>query len=117
LLVLISLARGSRTLEVVRGSGQFTISVLARPQEPVARSFGGRKEEFPAEHVDRYVDGQLYVRDALAWVRCRTHSVLGLGDHDVVVGEVEDFWNGHGRPLVFHGGSFVELDVTETRRG
>jgi flavin reductase (DIM6/NTAB) family NADH-FMN oxidoreductase RutF len=116
LLVLVSLKQGSQTLEAVRASGGYTISVLTRPQEAVAQSFGRPKERFPDEHVSRYVDGQLYVREALAYLRCRTHSVLGLGDHDVVVGEVEDFWMGEGQPLVFHGGSFVELGMHERRR-
>jgi flavin reductase (DIM6/NTAB) family NADH-FMN oxidoreductase RutF len=110
LLVLVSLKRASHTLAAVRREGLFTISMLARPQEPVARSFGRPKERFPEEHVSRYVDGHIYVRGALAYLRCRTHSVIGLGDHDVVVGEVEDFWTGDGDPLVFHCGSFVELD-------
>jgi flavin reductase (DIM6/NTAB) family NADH-FMN oxidoreductase RutF len=109
LLVLVSLRRESRTLATVRSSGRMTISMLGKAQEPVARGFAGRKERFPDEHVARYLDGHVYVRDALAWLRCSTHSIIGLGDHDVVVGEVEDFWLGSGDPLVFHSGSFVEL--------
>jgi flavin reductase (DIM6/NTAB) family NADH-FMN oxidoreductase RutF len=110
LLVLVSLKRESHTLATVRAGGRFTISVLARDQEPVARAFGRPKERFPDEHVSRYDDGHVYVRGALAYLRCANHSVIGLGDHDVVVGEVEDFWIGEGEPLVFHCGSFVELD-------
>jgi flavin reductase (DIM6/NTAB) family NADH-FMN oxidoreductase RutF len=109
LLVLVSLKQRSHTLATVRASGRFTISMLGQGQEPVARAFGRPKERFPREHISRYVDGHVYVRDALAWLRCRTHSLIGLGDHDVVVGEVEDFWIGTGEPLVFHSGSFVEL--------
>jgi flavin reductase (DIM6/NTAB) family NADH-FMN oxidoreductase RutF len=109
LLILVSLKRDSRTLATVRTSGTFTVSMLARAQEQVARSFGRPKERFPEEHVTRYGDGHVYVRGALAYLRCRNHSVIGLGDHDVVVGEVEDFWLGDGDPLVFHGGSFVKL--------
>jgi flavin reductase (DIM6/NTAB) family NADH-FMN oxidoreductase RutF len=110
LLVLVSLKHQSRTLGTVRASGTFTISVLASPQQPVARTFGRSKERFPDEYVSRYEDGHVYVRGALAYLRCRNHSVIRLGDHDVVVGEVEDFWMGEGDPLVFHCGSFVELD-------
>jgi flavin reductase (DIM6/NTAB) family NADH-FMN oxidoreductase RutF len=109
LLVLVSMKRESRTLATVRASGRLTISVLGESQELVARAFAGRKERFPSEHVARYLDGHVYVHDALAWLRCSTHSIIALGDHDVVVGEVEDLWLGSGDPLVFHSGGFFEL--------
>jgi flavin reductase (DIM6/NTAB) family NADH-FMN oxidoreductase RutF len=113
LLVLASLSHTSRTLEAVRVSARFTVSVLARGQQDVARRFSRTREPFPHEDVSRSTDGQLYVREALAYLSCHMHSLITLGDHDVVVGEIDDMGIEQGHPLVFHRGDFVELGLGE----
>lgn len=55
LLVCVSLARASRTLEILRRDGQFGISVLHAGQRDVARAFAQRGATFPDELTERYV--------------------------------------------------------------
>lgn len=113
LLVLASLRRASRTLDTIRRSGRFTVSVLRRDQEAVAAAFSRSAAPFPDDMVTRCEHGLLYVRDAVAQVACSMHSVHTMGDHDVVVGEIADMAFGDAEPLVFHRGAFVGLSREE----
>jgi flavin reductase (DIM6/NTAB) family NADH-FMN oxidoreductase RutF len=106
LLVLVSLAHGSRTLEAVRGAGRFAVSMLHRGQHAVAIDFATRGGVFPELHVKRTSDGFVVVRHALAWLACEVDSMVHAGDHDLVVGRVLDFESSAGEPLVFHAGQF-----------
>ncbi len=117
LLVLVSLAHGSRTLEAVRGSGRFAISFLHRGQRQVALDFATRGGEFPERHVRRTRFGFYAVREALAEMYCDVEQRVTAGDHDLVIGLVREFIATRGEPLVFHGGQFggVDPDVPAPR--
>jgi flavin reductase (DIM6/NTAB) family NADH-FMN oxidoreductase RutF len=106
LLVLVSLARRSRTLEVLNAADRFAVSVLRREQESVALSFAAPGGEFPFERVRRTDDGFLIVRDALAYLLCQADAIVPAGDHDVAFGRVVDFALDIGQPLVFYAGRF-----------
>lgn len=107
LLVLVSLAHGSRTLGVVDDAGRFTVSVLHRQQEHVARDFARPGAPFPEAHVVS-ADDDLAVAGAVAVLRCRVVDELVAGDHTVVVGAVDSFAadDRTGDALVFHRGMF-----------
>jgi flavin reductase (DIM6/NTAB) family NADH-FMN oxidoreductase RutF len=106
MLVLVSLAHGTRTLDTVRGAGRFAVSMLHRGQHTVAVDFASRGAVFPELHVSRTADRFLVVRHALAWLTCDVDSMVHAGDHDVVIGLVVDFDAAAGEPLVFYGGQF-----------
>jgi len=111
LLVLVSLAHGTRTLATIRGSGRFTISILHRGQRQMALDFAHRGGDFPHHHVRRTTYGFHPVREALAELYCDVHEIVPAGDHDLVVGHVVEFLAGKGEPLVFHGGQFGGVDA------
>jgi flavin reductase (DIM6/NTAB) family NADH-FMN oxidoreductase RutF len=106
LLVLVSLAHGSRTLGAVRGSRSFAVSILHRGQSEIALDFAARGAGFPDQHTRRTDTGYLVVRHALAELFCDVHEVVAAGDHDLVLGLVRDFSTVQGEPLVFHAGRF-----------
>jgi flavin reductase (DIM6/NTAB) family NADH-FMN oxidoreductase RutF len=106
LLVLVSLAHGSRTREIVRASGRFAVSMLQRGQRQVAIDFAARGAVFPELHVQRAAGGFLIVRHAFAWLTCDVDGIVPAGDHDLVVGQVLDFGSTAGEPLVFYAGQF-----------
>jgi flavin reductase (DIM6/NTAB) family NADH-FMN oxidoreductase RutF len=106
LLVLVSLGHGSRTLEAVRASGRFAVSMLQRGQRQVAVDFATRSEVFPESHVSRGEGGFMLVRHALAHLTCEVDSMVHAGDHDLVIGRVLGFGSGQGEPLVFYAGQF-----------
>ncbi len=110
LLVLVSLAHDTRTLEVIRGSGRFAISILHRGQRQMALDFAHRGGDFPHHHVRRTSFGFHPVRGALAELYCDVHHTVTAGDHDLVIGHVVEFTSARGEPLVFHSGQFGGVD-------
>lgn len=106
LLVLVSLGHGSRTLEAVRASGRFAVSMLQRGQHQVALDFATRGDVFPENHVRRTEDGFVLIRHALAHLTCEVDQLVPAGDHDLAVGRVLDFASAPGEPLVFYAGQF-----------
>jgi flavin reductase (DIM6/NTAB) family NADH-FMN oxidoreductase RutF len=106
LLVLVSLGHGSRTLDTVRRSRRFSISMLHRGQRQVAVDFASHSGAFPEVHVQRTGSGLLLVRHALTHLSCDVHELVAAGDHDVVLGLVHEFGTSPGEPLVFHAGQF-----------
>jgi 3-hydroxy-9,10-secoandrosta-1,3,5(10)-triene-9,17-dione monooxygenase reductase component len=101
-LVLVCLERDSHTLEAVSASGAFAVSVLSAEQEVVARSFSrpGRKpfDDFPMRAAP---NGSPILDGALAWLACSVERNLEAGDHNIVVGLVEDCAFQSGDPLLY----------------
>lgn len=123
LLILISLAHGTRTLELIRETERFAVSILHREQHAVALDFAANGAAFPEHHTVLDETGFVIVRDALATVRCAVEAVVPAGDHDLVIGAVTHFDAAEGEPLVFHrgtfgtlGGVFPAAPTTEERR-
>ncbi|MDX6684016.1 MAG: hypothetical protein QOF86_144, partial [Baekduia sp.] len=109
LLVLVSLAHGSRTLEAAKASGRLAVSVLHRDQRDVAIAFAKPGAPFAREHVRETHDGFLVVRGAAATHHCEVADVVRAGDHDVVLCAVVEITHHGGEPLVFHRGRFGGL--------
>jgi flavin reductase (DIM6/NTAB) family NADH-FMN oxidoreductase RutF len=106
LLILVSLAHGSRTLSATHKSGEFTVSVLHRGQPEIAFDFAERGAPFPQRHCSRRHHGRLAVDGAAAVLVCNLFETVTAGDHDLVVGEVVEIEHGGGEPLVFYRGRF-----------
>ena len=110
LLVLVSLAHGTRTLDGVKSSRKMAVNILHRRQQEQALAFAQRGAEFPAEHAVLDPHGFYSVRHALAIMRCDIFDIVTAGDHDLVIGEVMHFESSPGEPLIFHRGAFGGLD-------
>jgi flavin reductase (DIM6/NTAB) family NADH-FMN oxidoreductase RutF len=111
LLILISLAHKTRTLEAVNQSQRFAVNILHRNQREVALAFAKPGAPFPDGYTVQDPHGFVVVRHALAILRCEVHDIHTAGDHDLVVGEVVDFEGSGGQPLIFHRGAFGGLDA------
>jgi flavin reductase (DIM6/NTAB) family NADH-FMN oxidoreductase RutF len=105
-LVLVSLAHGTRTLELVERAQRFSVSVLQRGQREIAIEFAAPAGAFPAEHTTRTYDGFVVVKGAVSTQQCEVDHVVRAGDHDLVIGRVVGITHGGGEPLVFHRGRF-----------
>lgn len=108
LLVSVSLAHHTRTLELVDRSGRFAVSILDSSQQDVARAFAVPGADFPGCYAATDGDGYVRVPEALAFIGCDVAQRVVAGDHDVVIGQVSTFEQRAGSPLIFHGGAFAE---------
>ena len=114
LLVLVSLAHGSRTLNVVRRSGRFAVSVLEREQREAAVALATPGAPFAEEHMTKTPDGFVVARGAAATQHCEVEQITQAGDHDLVLGRVVGITHSGGEPLIFHKGRFGGIVVDAT---
>lgn len=103
--------RTSRTYAEVVAAGRFRASVLGAGHEALCRDFFSAppEERFAGDDWVYDEHGIPRVGDATAWFDATVHDVLPAGDHDMVLGRVEDLGLGPraGRvPLVFLNGGY-----------
>ena len=70
MLILVSLAHGTRTLETVTASERFAVNILHRRQRDTALAFAKRGSEFPLDHAVKDPHGYWVVPHSLAILRC-----------------------------------------------
>jgi flavin reductase (DIM6/NTAB) family NADH-FMN oxidoreductase RutF len=88
----VSIAKSSYTHELLEQAGRFTLVVLHRGQNDIARMCGtisGRQQDkCAALRLYRGADDQLYMKDSLASVSCKVRSAHPLGDHTLFIAEI-----------------------------
>ncbi|MBY6414347.1 flavin reductase family protein [Rhodococcus sp. BP-252] len=111
-LVAFFVAHTSTTFPKIAASGRFCANILSHDQLDLCRAFsksGGDKFAgigwHPTESGVPVLDG------AHGWIDCAIDSVQRLGDHDLVVGRVEqlDTDGADESPLVFYRAGFHAL--------
>jgi 3-hydroxy-9,10-secoandrosta-1,3,5(10)-triene-9,17-dione monooxygenase reductase component len=112
-LVLFCLHRGSRFAALVHESGSFAVNFLAGGQERVAWAFAAKEtarfHDLP--HQESEAGGPI-LREALAYLCCRTVNEFDGGDHTIFVGEVVRLGvqRHQDEPLVFYRGAMKRLE-------
>jgi flavin reductase (DIM6/NTAB) family NADH-FMN oxidoreductase RutF len=110
-LVLVSLAHGTRTLDLVESAQRFSVSVLQREQRELAIEFSTAVAEFPLQHTTRTYDGFVVVKGAASTMHCEVDQVVRAGDHDLVIGRVVGITHPGGDALLFQKGRFGGMAI------
>jgi flavin reductase (DIM6/NTAB) family NADH-FMN oxidoreductase RutF len=114
-LVLVCLERASLTLRALREYGAFAVNVLAQTQREVSTVFARRGSDGAWAGVTHGMcsTGCARLAGALATIDCSVDRLYPGGDHQIVVGRVEEIHLGDAAaaPLVFHGGTYVALET------
>lgn len=115
-LVLACIENTTDMYHMLRVDEPFGVSILSEAQEALSRRFA----ELPAGRFDgvgytRGESGVILVDDAIAHLECRCVARHRAGDHDIVVGAVEDadveaVPGGAGRPLLYYRGGYAQLE-------
>jgi 3-hydroxy-9,10-secoandrosta-1,3,5(10)-triene-9,17-dione monooxygenase reductase component len=105
-------SRSSLTWSRMRRAGRFGVNVLGRRHEDfVARATPPGADRFAGidwRHSER---GVPLLLDAIAALECAIVDERPVGDHWIVIGQVEDLHTApSGEPLVYFGGAFRALD-------
>jgi flavin reductase (DIM6/NTAB) family NADH-FMN oxidoreductase RutF len=90
-LVGFALGRQAQLHELLRGAGEFGVSLLRGDQEALAQHFARSVPPialWTGVELREDVDGAPLLANALGWLRCRLHAELPAGDHTFFVGEV-----------------------------
>lgn len=111
--VLFCAGHQSSTWPRIRATGSFCVNVLAEDQEDVSRVFASRADDKFAEiGWRRSGNGSPLLDGVLAYVDCAIDQVVPSGDHDIVIGTVQDLDVRHeGGPLVFFRGGYGRFVV------
>ncbi len=111
MLVCWSLQNSSSQFAEYAGAERFAISILAAPQQTLARRYAARGDSalVPEDFV-RTPSGLPVIAGALGHVECRRWAVHPAGDHTMILGQVEALVEGAEQaPLAFFGGRFRSL--------
>jgi flavin reductase (DIM6/NTAB) family NADH-FMN oxidoreductase RutF len=111
-LVSECIAHSSTTWPTLRTAGRIGISVLGDHQEAASRQLSAKDgERFAGLSWHATRDGALLLCEASAWFDCTIEQEIPAGDHDIVLLRVHDLGASDVLPLVFHGITYMQLQV------
>lgn len=113
--LLVSVNSGSRAHTVIRKAGAFSLNILARDQEDIAKRFAGmdgaeRTERFGLGTWETMITGAPLLSGAVANFDCEIEQMVTAATHTIFIGLVvavrsrED-----GHPLLYGDGKFTGL--------
>ena len=110
-LFLVCVDVGATSYPVIDQAGKFAINLLAEDQEDVSNFFAGTTPaDNPMGEIEYHMSdlGSPLIEGSLAWLDCRTHSILEGGDHKIFVGEVAgcEIVRPDADPLLFFRGRY-----------
>lgn len=106
-MVLVSLDKGSNTLEFITESQMFGLNILARDQHGIAVKFAAKNGVGKFDGVGWNVDhGLPRIAGAVGWVACRVDRFHEGGDHVIALGDVVAADWRHADPLTYHRRAF-----------
>ena len=113
-LLLVCLARGSATLQAVRGHRQFAVNVLADGQHALSSNFARSGDAASWDEVRHRAleTGLPRLEGTLAAFDCEVHELMKGGDHDIVIGRVRSVHVDEAvaeRPLLHWRGAYARL--------
>lgn len=111
-LVAWSIGARSADLAAFCDAGRLGISLLSSAQEPQARRFADpllRRAPDSAALLD-LDNGTPRLRDAVGWLCCRVERSLAVGDHVMLICQVERFAVQPGEALAYHRSRYTRID-------
>lgn len=116
-LVLFCLDVSALCLPAFEKCRHFAVNVLAEDQHDLSAIFASKEEQRPWAELsfDRgRRTGAPLLRDCVAYLECEKTAIHPGGDHIIIVGQVLDHGlMPDGRPLIYFGGGYRRLDLTE----
>jgi flavin reductase (DIM6/NTAB) family NADH-FMN oxidoreductase RutF len=113
-LVLVCFDRASVTLEAISTHGAFAVNVLAARQQQLSANFArrGLAAAWDGVRHRRGRTGSPRLDGVLASLECTVEHRIAGGDHEIIVGRVQDVETGPAdrAPLLFWRGRYAALD-------
>lgn len=107
-LVLICIDHRASMKQALNESGHYGLSVLAQDQQHLSKHFSSRNgSEMAVSFED--LGGMPVIEGALAQFSCRITKSTDAGDHLIFIGEVTDYRQTVGEPLLYFGGGYKQL--------
>jgi flavin reductase (DIM6/NTAB) family NADH-FMN oxidoreductase RutF len=109
-LVSFYIGHGSSNWPAVRVARHFAVNLVGVEHESLAARFARKGEDRFAAPTRWHLGtaGLPLLTDASTHLLCVTHSLVTVGDHELVIGEVIEATVRHGAaPLLYHRGRFA----------
>ena len=74
--------------------------------DPAGAQIVARQQLKPVYHRN----GIAILGDVLGYLQCRVTAKHVSGDHDIIIGEVEEAMSEEGRPLLYYRGGYAQLE-------
>ncbi|HEX5116766.1 MAG TPA: flavin reductase family protein [Pseudonocardiaceae bacterium] len=122
LIVCAGLRTGSVLSGLALDSGRFAVNVLSERQALVADWFAnparpGGREQFALVGWRQHPETGIPLLDnTLAVLLCRVHRHVPAGDHELLLGEVDEATVGVGSPLVSFDGALYGAEFRDVAR-
>lgn len=121
-LVAVFLAPQRSTLEMIRKGKRFAVNILGEDSLELAREFGfssgAGSEKFKGLEYRTGESGAPILRVAVSYLDCRLESITPFGDHEMVLGQVQDAAIQRPEaPAVYDPGTFFVNGEAEAGQG
>lgn len=103
--ILVAVGKNHYTAEMIRNAKQFSVNVLAKGQEELAKKCGsvsGRNTDKSAGMDYELEQGVPVVKDTAAVLKCTLEKEIKMGDHVLFAARVEDGCNYGKTPLTYN---------------
>lgn len=114
-LVLVCVDKKASMLPLLKEAGAFTVNVLAETDAGVSNFFASSSRPAPPHQFDETpytlgATGQPRLECATTVFDCRLHDVLEGGDHEIIIGRVEEIdRQSEAAPIIFFSGAYRTL--------
>ena len=109
-LVLVCVAKNSKSHDAIAAAGKFGVSILSNEQTDISAKFASRSDDkFAGVDVTTGELGVPLIANALTTLECTVYDSLPGGDHTIYVGEVVDAQNREGIPLLYFRSGYREM--------
>lgn len=113
-LLLVCLAHTAASYNIFCEADSFAVNVLSAGQQETAMLFATRgADKFGPISWHPGAKGAPLIEGCLARFDCAMHQRMTAGDHDIIMGQVIGFSRHQGEALVYHGGTFQRLELTQ----
>jgi 3-hydroxy-9,10-secoandrosta-1,3,5(10)-triene-9,17-dione monooxygenase reductase component len=116
LIILVSLAKSTRTAKLIEKAQVFAVNVLSHSQAEISDRFAGRHKNFENDRFTGFqwttaVTGSPILIEAQAYLDCRLLRVFDAGSHHLHLGEVVAAQVDESQgPLIFFQSQYMSLD-------
>lgn len=92
----------------IEATGKFCVNILSADQEYLCRRFASKLEDkFDGVAVRASATGAPIIEGVVAWIDCEIESVTDAGDHQIVIGRVQELAvENPSLPLLFFQGGY-----------
>ncbi|WP_159709016.1 flavin reductase [Arthrobacter sp. 18067] len=112
--------RESGTYQRIRSIGRFCVNVLASDQDDLCRLFAKRgTDKFSQVPWRQAPSGAPILEGAIAWIDCGLSAIHEAGDHDIVIGAVDELGTAEEPqpPLLFFQGGYGRFSTLSLLAG